>query len=429
MVVGAVVASLVGVGALAGGAGGAPATAPGVTDDTVKLGYIYSGTGVAAATHRHAGEACEARIDAQNRKGGVHGREIEMEIIDDQSSGANLTAAQELVRNSDVFAVVNNSAFAFLSWRFLKESGVPVIGGGFDGTYYGDEGNEVIISALGNSAPVVGLTYDTSAKMAKRLGATSMGAVAYSVSPSSTASAESTVEYAAPAHDLENAYLNTSLEFGTKDVQPVVLGIKQSGADALYLPLDSDTNFAIVQSLQQNGVQMKANILATGYSQDLLDQPIKDIMTPNDVMFSQYKPIELKKDPAVKAFVKDIRKGGLEGVPDYGTYLGYITCDMAITGLEEAGENPTREGFIDGIRNLGEYDGAGLTCAPLLVGYDTFGHTPPTSCSYFIIVEDGKFKVLNKGKPITGKLVGDPDLIAANEAEAPITTTTTAAPA
>jgi branched-chain amino acid transport system substrate-binding protein len=428
-VVGVVVAGLVGVGALAGAAGGATETAPGVTDDTVKLGYIYSGTGVASATHRHAGEACEARVDAQNRKGGVHGREIELEAIDDQSSGANLTAAQDLVRNQEVFAVVNNSAFAFLSWRFLKESGVPVIGGGFDGTYYGDEGNESIISALGNAAPVVGLTYDTTTKMAKRLGATKMASVAYSVSPSSTASAESTQKYGAPANGMEPVYLNTSLEFGTKDVQPIVLGIKNSGADGLYLPLDSDTNFAIVQALQQNGVKMKANILATGYSQDLLDQPIKDIMTPNDVMFSGYKPIELKKDPAVKAFVKDIRKGGLEGVPDYGTYLGYITCDMAITGLEEAGENPTRQGFVDGIRNLGEYDAAGLTCAPLQVGYDTFGHAPSTSCTYFLIVEDGKFKVLNGGKPVTGKLIGDPDLLAANKAQAPITTTTTAAPA
>jgi branched-chain amino acid transport system substrate-binding protein len=429
-VVGVVVAGLVGVGALAGTAGGATEAAPGVTDDSVKLGYIYSGSGLASATHRHAGQACQARVDAQNAKGGVNGRTIELTAVDDQSGpGQNLTAAQDLIRNEDVFAVINNSALAFASWRFIKENGVPLIGGGFDGTYYGEEGNEGIISALGNAAPVVGLTYDTTAKMAKKLGATKMASVAYQISPSSTASAEATQKYGAPAHDLEPVYLNTSLEFGTKDVQPIVLGIKNSGADALYLPLDSDTNFAVVQALQQNGVKMKANILATGYSQDLLDQPIKDLMTPNDVMFSQYKPIELKNDPAVKAFVKDIRKGGLEGVPDYGTYLGYITCDLAITGLEEAGQNPTRQSFIDGIRGLGEYDGAGLPCAPLQVGLDSFGHAPPTSCSYFIIVEDGKFKVLNNGKPLVGKLVGDPKLIAANKAKAPITTTTTAAPA
>jgi branched-chain amino acid transport system substrate-binding protein len=413
--------------AFTGVAGGATEEAPGVTAKEVKLGYIFSGTGVASATHRNAGDACEARIDAQNAAGGVHGRKISMEIVDDQSSGANLNAAQDLVQNRDVFAVINNSAFAFLSYRFLKENGVPVIGGGFDGTYYGDKGNENIISALGNGAPVTGLTYDTTAKMAKQLGATKMGSVAYSVSPSSTASAKSTQEYGAPAHDLEPVYLNTTLEFGTKDVGPIVLGIKNSGADALYLPLDSDTNFAIVQGLQQNGVQMKANILATGYSQDLIDQPIADVIQPTDIMFTQYKPVELKSDPAVKEFVKNLKKGGLTGVPDYGTYLGYITCDMAITGLEEAGADPTRQSFVDGIRNLGTYDGAGLPCAPLDVSYDNFGHQPESSCSYFVNFEDGKFHVMNKGKPVKGKLVGDPELIAANEAGT--ITTTTVAPA
>jgi branched-chain amino acid transport system substrate-binding protein len=426
-VVAVALTGIVGAGAFSGVAGGATEEAPGVTGKEVKLGYIYSGTGVASATHRNAGDACEARIDAQNAAGGVHGRKIKMEIIDDQSSGANLQAAQDLVQNRDVFAVVNNSAFAFLSYRFLKENEVPVIGGGFDGTYYGDEGNESIISALGNGAPVTGLTYDTTAKMAKQLGATKMGSVAYSVSPSSTASAKSTQEYGAPAHDLESVYLNTTLEFGTKDVGPIVLGIKNSGADALYLPLDSDTNFAIVQGLQQNGVQMKANILATGYSQDLIDQPIADVIQPTDIMFTQYKPVELKNDPAVKEFVKNLKKGGLSGVPDYGTYLGYITCDMAITGLEEAGANPTRQGFVDGLRNLGTYDGAGLPCAPLDISYDNFGHQPETSCSYFVYFEDGKFHVMNKGKPVKGKLVGDPELIAANEAGT--ITTTTLAPA
>ena len=75
-------------------------------------------------------------------------------------------------------------------------------------------------------------------------------------------------------------YLNNTLDFGSTDVGPVVLGIKNSGADGLYLPLDSDTNFAIVQGLQQNGVKMKSNMLATGYSQDLLDQPIARPSSP-----------------------------------------------------------------------------------------------------------------------------------------------------
>jgi branched-chain amino acid transport system substrate-binding protein len=417
-------AALFSVGTLAGVAGAQAAEAPGVTRDRVKLGFISSQTGVASPTFSDSHEACQARVDAQNAAGGVHGRKIDLEIIDDMSAG-NLTAAQDLVRNRKVFAVINNSGLAFLAYRFLKESGVPTIGGGFDGNYYGAEGNENILSALGNVAPVNGLTPDWPAKIAKRLGATKMASISYSASPSGTASVEAVQKYAAREFGLGNTYTNTTLDFGTKDVQPIVLGIKNSGADALYLPLDNDTNVAIVQALQQNGVRMKANVLATGYSQELLDQPVADIMTPNDVLFSAYKPVELTKDPAVKQFRTNLKKyARITGVPDYGAYTGYIACDMAITGLEKAGANPTRKGFVDGIRKLGKYDAAGLTCLPVQVGYDTYGKTPETSCNWFLIVKDGKFKMLNGGKPIMSKLLGDPKLIAANRAGTATTTTT-----
>ena len=418
------------VGVLATGAT-AQSSDPGITAKDVTLGYISSQTGVAAATHKNAHKSCQARVDAENAKGGVNGRKIKLEIIDDKSSGANLTAAQDLVQNRDVFAVIDNSAFAFLTWRYLKDQGVPMIGGGFDGSYYYNEGNENIISGLGNGTPVPGLTYDTTTKIMKQMGAKKVAAVGYGVSPSSSESAKATETYGADAQGLEGVYLNTTLEFGGTDVGPVVLGIKNSGADGLYLPLDSDTNFAIVQGLQQNGVKMKANILATGYSQDLLDQPIVKTIQPTDVMFSAYRPVELG-GPAVKKFRADLKKVGLTGVPDYGTYTGYIVCDMAILGLKNAGKNPTRQSFVDAIRktNNGQYDGAGLLCKPLDLSYEAFGTIASSSCTWFVGVENGKFKVLNKGKPYTGKLVGDPDLIKQYESSGGTgVTTTTAAPA
>jgi branched-chain amino acid transport system substrate-binding protein len=405
---------------------------PGVTDNEVTLGYITSETGVAASVLANADKSCKARVDAENAKGGVNGRKIKLEAIDDKSSGENLTATKDLVQNRDVFAVIDNSAFAFLSYRFLKDQGVPMIGAGFDGSYYYQPGNENIISALGNGTPVPGLTYDTVTKVMKQMGAKKVAAVGYGVSPSSSESAKATESFGAKAQGLKGVYLNTNVDFGSTDVGPIVLGIKNSGADGLYLPLDSNTNFAIVQGLQQNGVKMKANVLATGYSQDLLNQPIAKTITPNDVMFTSYRPIELG-GKAVKQFQANMKKyGGLTGIPNYGGYTGYIACDLAIHGLKNAGRNLTRQGFVDAIRNTngGIYDSAGLTCQPANFSHETFGKISPTSCAWFVSVENGKFKVLNKGKPITGKLVGDPALIEQYRSSTGSgVTTTTAAPA
>jgi branched-chain amino acid transport system substrate-binding protein len=400
----------------------------GVTDKEVKIGYISSESG--AAGGGTAKKGCQARVDAQNAKGGVNGRILDVEYVNDQSSGANLTAAQDLVKNRGAFAVVDNSALAFLAWRYLKEAGVPMIGAGYDGSYYYEKGNESIISPLGTNSPVPGLVYDASSRVMKQFGATKIAAVGYGISPSSSENAKATETFGAKSQGLKGVYLNNTLEFGSTDVGAVVLGIKNSGADAVYLPLGADANFAIVQGLQQNNVDVKVNVLGTGYSQALLDQPIVKTIKPSDVMFSSYRPVELG-GAAVKKLQANLKKyGGVTGVPDYGTYTGYVACALMIHGLENAGKNPTRQGFVDGIRKGGTWDAEGLMCSPLDFSYESFGKVKKTTCTWFLAVKDGKFTVLNRGKPYVGKLVGDSDLLAqyVDNNGGVSATTTTAAP-
>jgi branched-chain amino acid transport system substrate-binding protein len=403
----------------------------GVSKDAVTLGFIWSGTGVAAPNFEDSGDACKARVEAQNAKGGINGRKIDLEAIDDKSSGANLTAAKDLVENRHAFAVVNNSSFGFLTYRYMLDSGVPLIGGGFDGTYYSVKGNENIISAGGNgSPPPTGIIFTNGTDVAKKLGATKIGSVGYGISPSSSGVAKDTQKYAAEASGLDPVYLNTAVDFGTTDVGPIVLGLKNAGADAVYLPLDGNTNLAIAQGLQQNGVKMKAVLMASGYGQEMLDSPIAKTLDSSDVVSQVYKPAELTNDPAVKAFRADLKKyAGITGVPDYGAYTGYIACDLAITGIEQAGKSPTGKGFIDGLHKLGTYKAADLTCAPVDISLENFGKTPEKSCQYFVTFKNGKFVVMNKGKPVLGKIVGEPDLIAANKRGQAADVTTTAPPA
>jgi branched-chain amino acid transport system substrate-binding protein len=424
-----VVLALVTAGLAVQGAGAATANDPGVTDKQITIGYIYSATGVAGSTTKNAGKAFEARIDRQNAQGGVNGRKIKAVVVDDASSAANLTAAQDLVQNRNAFMVVDNSAFAFLAYRFLRDSGVPMIGGGYDGSYYGQPGNESIFSA--QATPLTGLTSDATARIMKKLGATKSAALAYGISPSSTESAKSLQQYAVPAFGIKDVYTNTAVDFGTSDVGPLVLGMKNAGADSAYLPLVASTNFAIIQGLQQNGVSMKALVMPTGYGQDLLDQPIVQLLGPEDVFTSAWQPVELKTK-ATKQLQSDLKKySGLTGVPDFGIYTGYETAELAILGLEHAGATPTRQGFVDGLRKLGTYDAAGLACGPIDISSEHYGKYAVDGCTYAVTVKKGKFVVSNGGKPIKTKLVGDPALVAsntyhANASSGSSTTTTTA---
>ena len=84
---------------------------------------------------------------------------------------------------------------------------------------------------------------------------------------------------------------------------------------------------------------MKSIVMATGYSQDLLDQPIAETIQPNVVMLTAFRPVELG-GAAVKTFRSNLKKyAGITGVPGYGTCGSYITCDMMIQGLKSAGKS------------------------------------------------------------------------------------------
>ena len=93
------------VGVMSTGAGAQSDQAPGVSAKEVKIGYVSSQTGVAAATHKNAHKACQARVDAENAKGGVNGRKIDLIVIDDKSGAGNVTATKDLVENQGVFAL------------------------------------------------------------------------------------------------------------------------------------------------------------------------------------------------------------------------------------------------------------------------------------------------------------------------------------
>ena len=120
-------------------------------------------------------------------------------------------------------------------------------------------------------------------------------------------------------------------------------------------------------------------------------------MGPNTVLFQTYKPVEIG-DKATKQFQADLKKAGLTGVPDYGDYTGYITCDLAVTALEQAGKTPTRKGFVDGFRNLGTYDQAGLACQPVQVGLDSYGKYPDNGCIYTVTREEREVRGGEQGQ-------------------------------
>jgi branched-chain amino acid transport system substrate-binding protein len=416
----AVLAAVVALVAPVGSAGAAPAGPDqGVTDNSVKIGFISSKTGVAASTSGSSDLGCKARIGRENAAGGVNGRKIEVEYVDDQSSNANLTQAQSLVQNEHVFMVINDSAFAFLTYRWLIDHDVPLIGGGFDGNYYGEPGNEKVINAFGNSPPISGIQTTLTTDMMKAFGGKKVAGLGYGISPSSTAAVKSFMQYAVPEAGLDPVYTNTSIDFGTSDVGPLVLGMKNAGADAAWYAMDLSTNLAVAAGLQQNNVDMKVQLMATGYGHELLDQPVAKTLSPDILFTTGWAPVELKTK-ATKRFQADLKKyAHFTDVPDFGIYTGYIDCDLAILGLRQQGKQLEQATFWQALRSVGDFNaGGGLGCTDSSLSMETYGKLVSGTntgnrriCTWALQVKDGKFVVVKpKGGSTTywtGKLVED----------------------
>ncbi len=381
---------------------GNTASAPGVSPNSIDIGFMSSVVGVAAPNFINYSKGAQARIDQQNAQGGVNGRQLHMTIADDGGSiTQNLTAAQSLA-NKNVFGIIAGTPFLFSSYRYLQGQGIPVVGGGYDGVEWNQQPNTNMFSTLGPNVP----DFEKSAlntggpSFLKSQGATNLASLGYGISPSSSASAKGTAA-AAKSQGLKAGYVNTSIPFGGVNVAPVVLDMKRAGVDSAWLAMDNNTNFAILSTAKQNGLNLKVPVAATGYGQSVLDDP-SAVQTAEGAYFIAWGP------PLSSTPEKDLRAAlqkyeGFSGIPGFDWFEGWTNMDLMVKGLQVAGKNPTRQSFITNLHNVTSYDAGGLLANPVDFSLAAFGKAPPKTCNWYAKLQGSAFvPVPSDGKPVCG---------------------------
>jgi hypothetical protein len=107
------------------------------------------------------------------------------------------------------------------------------------------------------------------------------------------------------------------------------------------------------------------------------------------------------------AFAKHIPSYKLGTLPDFGLLGGYLSADLMVRGLKDAGANPTRTSFIDNLRKVTDYTAGGVLPSPTsLANFGTVDMLPKMTCIYFVQLQGDKFVSVGPGgKAICGKLV------------------------
>lgn len=376
-----------------GGSGGGGGTASG---STIKIGYLSDLTGVASSAYVTSEKGVKAYLDQLNASGGVNGHKIEYVMGDTTSTTTGaLTAAQKLVETDHVFAIVENSAFFYGAEAYLLKNNIPVVGSAVDGPIWTDPKNTNLFPATGPTNSEYMLT--AQGAYMKRQGATKCGAISYASSISSQNAATGFVK-SCEAAGLQGGYLNNQVPFGSTDVGPIALAIKNSHTDGIYLPIVPNTAFALIGALHQLGVHLKSVMLATGYGGDLLASKAA-IEAGQGVDFVPTSvPVEANT-PATRRQVAALAKVGVHGPPTNAEQYAFLTLTLFATGLKAAGPNPTQASLITALRHLKNYDADGLL-APNKIDFSNY--TPQSRCFWVVRLEGRTFHVV-PGSPFCGK--------------------------
>lgn len=391
------------VGAACGSA--SSASTSGAGGHVYTIGVLTDLTGAAASVNGSSPLGVQAGIKLAGRDG----YRIKEVVADTGTNpGQVLTAAQDLVEQDHVFAVIAISAVTFTAAPWLTSHGIPVLGWSEDGPEWLTSRN--MFSPGGPSDPAKGAT--TLTKFMKMVGVTNLGVVGYGYS----LSAEGVKSFADAARDggLKVGYENTTVPLGSTNVQPLALAMKSAGVNGLIGLLEPNASLLTVQALRQQGVDLKGAVLFTGYGGELRQAGPGALAAANGVYFAlQFEPVGLHT-AATEQFQKDLQSVGVTSVPTFAQYMGYLSVDLLVHGLQKAGSAPTQASLITALNGIKSYNAAGLLGdISLNVGARTPVPAGVDNCLWFDRESGSSYQLVPGAEPVCGTLVPSIDNSAA----------------
>ncbi|MFF5259327.1 ABC transporter substrate-binding protein [Actinomadura viridis] len=373
----------------------AGADAPGVTEDSIKIGGVLTETSATGYSTGGAELGAKARFDRANAEGGVHGRKIEFLGAEDDGMipDKGAAAARKLVQKEKVFALVPVSAPQFGGAEFLEQQKVPWVGWatgpfwcgkqsafGFNGclapkpgqgtqTWWG---NQVAaqLGGAGGKKVWVQATDSTASKYAIQTMSKSFTAAGFALAGTSAA-----LPAQAPPQDW-SPYVNKIMKSAGGRPPEVVVSVMAGGK----------FNSGLYAALKKAGYRGLITD-ATSYDPKVLSDPQTLQALEGVYSAPQFEPFE-STAPEIERMRADLAKaGGANVVPDQHMATGYWSADVFLKMLEKAGKDLTRDAFFKAVQNFTyENKGFGRIRFPS-------GKTESNGCGALVKLDGGKFTI------------------------------------
>jgi ABC-type branched-subunit amino acid transport system substrate-binding protein len=365
---------------------------------TYTVGILTDLTGPAASGNKTSVQGVQAGAVLAHRDGYT----IKYVVGDTTTSPTGaLAAAQKLVQQDHVFAVVAGSALTFSAAPFLTAQGIPVVGLAEDSTEWLKSKN--MFSVFGYTDPSIVTT--TAGEYFKMEGAMNVGALGYNISPQSAEAAKSTVA-SAQAVGLKTGYVNANFPFGSTNVEPVALAMKSAGVDGVTATVDPNTGFALITALRQLGANPRVALLPTGYGGDLQQAgPGAQHVAQNVSFFSSWEPIEMHT-AATMQLQSDLKSVGITSDPTIAEYGGYSSIALLVQGLQGAGSNPTQSALIKSLSSITNFNSAGLFGSHTVNLSHRVATNGVDNCYWVTKYVGSSFQVVSGAAPLCGTDTG-----------------------
>jgi branched-chain amino acid transport system substrate-binding protein len=349
----ALVTAACGAGATSSSASGASgscdpkATGPGVTDKQILLGATMPLTGSGAAGGIGTREGQEAFYAKLNKDGGVQGRQVKVNVLDDAYDPSTAQKQmRQLVESDKILAVSGGEGTPnFLGVvPYLKRQNVPAIAPYAPSDTLGNMTNSNVFMATVDYTT----EFEILAKYALQQGQPKKMALV-GVAGNVGDNAKAGMEKAFQGKGVDLTYVPETP--GTTDFTPIASQLKKSGAEWVFLILTNADTGGLLQAMSRIGYTPKTAAWA-GMSDDSY---IKEFGALSQNMIVALETAALdSKNPKVAQFVTDFT-AQTGHAPTKFNELGWVQAQLTAEGLKQA-KGLSRPCLVEALEGISGFD-------------------------------------------------------------------------
>jgi ABC-type branched-subunit amino acid transport system substrate-binding protein len=372
-----------------------PVDAPGVTDTEIQVAAITTNTNNPTGSYAGIADGVKAYFEMINSQGGIYGRKLVLKIDRDDQLGSNRQTVQTSLSQDNAFATFVGTVF-FTGADLLAAKKQPVFMWNIN-----KEFNNHPTFFANNSALCFTCPGKIGPWLAKQLGVTKIGVLAYGIAEQSKDCAKGIKASFAKYPTAKIVFSDESLGFA-QPLGPQVQRMKEEGVDFVMTCVDLQQSFTLAKEMQKQGLKAGQQ-LPNGYDQNFVAQNGEllegAIVIPQFLAFEHEPQIQEIKDlfkwaDAINVDVKEM------------TAIGWQIASQFYEGLKGAGPEFSQEKVVAHLNSLTDFSDNGF----LFPLNWTTGHIDPIThpevrgdeeCANFVKVQGGKFVPIfdEPGKP------------------------------